>query len=105
MTRGTLATGSAWRFLRSANTSAAGNVFFVGYLGGVLVATILIGIALWRSGTLPRWLPVLFVVGLVTAALSRPGLIAVPLSLPFVFTMVILATRIWDAAPTTMSQT
>jgi hypothetical protein len=45
-------------------------VFFIGYFAGIPVATILTGIALWRSQTVPRWLPALFAVGLIIATLS-----------------------------------
>jgi hypothetical protein len=80
--------------LVSANTSAAFVVFIVGYIGGVLVATILSGVNLWRGKTLPRWLAVLFVAGLVVAASSPPGMVAVPLSLPLVFAASILSAKI-----------
>jgi hypothetical protein len=82
--------------LVSANTSAAFVVFIVGYIGGVLVATILSWVNLWRNKTLPRWLAVLFVAGLVIAASSPPGIVAVPLSLPFVFAASILSAKIWQ---------
>jgi hypothetical protein len=80
--------------LVSADTSAAFVVFIVGYIGGVLVATILSGVNLWRGKTLPRWLAVLFVAGLVVAASSPPGMVAVPLSLPLVFAASILSAKI-----------
>jgi len=73
-------------------------VFFAGYLAGIPAATILTGIALWRSQAVLRWLPVLFAAGLITAALA-PGLLSVPLSLPFVIAMALLARRIRDTAP------
>src|SRR5271157_2707400 len=60
---------------------------------------ILTGIALWRSQAMPRWLPVLFVVALLAGALAPPGIVSVPLSLPFVIVMMLLARRIWDTAP------
>jgi hypothetical protein len=44
-------------------------------------------------------LPVLFVVALLAGALAPPGIVPVPLSLPFVIVMMLLARRIWDTAP------
>jgi len=69
------------------------------YFAGIPVAVILTGIALWRSQAMPRWLPVLFVVALLAGALAPPGVVSVPLSLPFVIVMMLLARRIWDTAP------
>ena len=90
---------AAAQILVSGNTAAVARVFFTGYFAGIPVATILTGIALWRSQAVPRWLPVLFAVGLIIAALAPPGLLSVPLSLPFVIAMALLARRIWDTAP------
>jgi hypothetical protein len=90
---------AAAQILVSANTAAAAWVFFTGYFAGLPVAIILTGIALWRCQSIPRWLPVLFVAGLIIGALAPPGIISVPLSLPFVIVMMLLARRIWDTAP------
>ncbi len=68
------APSTAAQILVSGNTAAVAKVFFIGYLAGIPVATILTGIALWRSQTVPRWLPVLFAVGLIIAALAPPGI-------------------------------
>lgn len=95
--------GAAAQVLVSGDTSAVSKVLLAVYLGGGLVAIIMAVIAMWRSNTVPRWLPVLFGLGLIVAASSRPGVIAVPLQLPFALAMVLLATRIWDigrAGPT-----
>ncbi len=89
---------AAAQVLVSANTAAAAWVFFTGYFAGIPVAVILTGIALWRGQALPRWLPVLFVVSLLAGALAPPGIVSVPLSLPFVIVMMLLARRIWDTA-------
>jgi hypothetical protein len=59
---------AAAQILVSGNTAAMARVFFAGYFAGIPVATILTGIALWRSQAVPRWLPVLFAAGLITAA-------------------------------------
>ena len=74
-------------------------MFFIGYFAGIPVAVILAGIALWRSQAIPRWLPVLFVVALLAGVLAPPGIVPVPLSLPFVIVMMLLARRIWGTAP------
>jgi hypothetical protein len=55
-------------------------------------------IALWRSRRVPRWLPILFAVGLAVAAVAPAGMVAVPIQLPFAAAMVILASRIWQTA-------
>ncbi len=90
---------AAAQIMVSASTAAAAWVFFTGYFAGIPVAVILTGIALWRSQAVPRWLPVLFVVALLAGALAPPGIVSVPLSLPFVIVMMLLARRIWDTAP------
>ena len=90
---------AAAQILVSANTAAAAWVFFIGYFAGIPVAVILTGIALWRSQAMPRWLPVLFVVALLAGALAPPGVVSVPLSLPFVIVTMLLARRIWGTAP------
>ena len=58
------------------------------------------GFALWRSRSVPRWLAVLFVVGLeVAQQVSSAGPVLVVLfMLPFAVAMVLLAARIWQAA-------
>ena len=65
---------AAAQILVSGIAAAVAKVFFTGYFAGIPVATILTGIALWRSQTVPRWLPVLFAAGLIIAALAPPGL-------------------------------
>jgi hypothetical protein len=85
---------AAARVLASGDSSAAAAALLATYLGGGLVAIVLTGVCLWRSGSVPRWLPVLFGVGLVVAAGSRPGVTAVAVQLPFAVAMVLLATRV-----------
>jgi hypothetical protein len=99
------ARGDATQVLVSANTSALWYVFLVTYIGGLLLATILIAIALWRSGIVRRWLPALFVVGIVVGALAPLGFIAIPMMLPLAVAMAPLAVRLWQTTilPTSRS--
>lgn len=89
---------AAARVLLSGDTSAVAKGLLVVYLGGGLVAIVLSALALWRAKSVPRWLPVLFGLGLVLAASSQPGIVAVPLQLPFAASMVFLAACIWQGA-------
>jgi len=89
---------AAAQVLVSANTSFVAVLFFVGYLGGLLVATVLTGIALWRSAAVPRWLAGLFVVGVAMGGSAPPGPLNVALSVPFAIAMVLLAVRISHVA-------
>jgi len=68
--------------------------FFSEYAAPVL------GFALWRSRSVPRWLAVLFTLGLeVAEAQSSSGIVTVLFMLPFAAAMVLLAAaRIWQAA-------
>jgi hypothetical protein len=57
------------------------------------------GIALWRSRNVPRWLAALFFIGLeVAEGMSSMGPIVILYMLPFAAAMVLLAARIWQAA-------
>ena len=61
------------------------------------------GFALWRSRSVPRWLPVLFVIGLEVAQQvpSAGPVLVVLLMLPFAVAMLLLAARTWQAAART----
>ena len=65
------------------------------------------GWALWRSRSVPRWLAVLFVIGLEAAQqVGSFGPVRVILfMLPFAVAMVLLAVRIWQAAGRPASHT
>ena len=89
---------AAAKVLVSANTSAFAVILFAGYLGGLAIATILAGIALWRCGSVPRWLAVLFTIGLLMGAIAPPGILNAILSIPFAIAMVLLAARASQAA-------
>ena len=97
----THASTSAAAVLVAQNRATASKLLFGLYLGGLLTATLLAGIALWRSNAVHRGVAALFVVGLVLAASSPPSVIALPLLLPFVLAAVLLAKRIWDVAAVT----
>ena len=79
--------------------SGFGQVFLYAYFIGMYAAPVLMGYALWRSRSVPRWLAVLFIIGLELAEQqSSAGLIVVLYMLPFAVAMVLLAARIWQAA-------
>jgi hypothetical protein len=88
-------TAAAEHILVSANRGWVFDVVFVVYLGGLVVASVLTTFALWRSRTVPRWLSVLFVVGVVLAAPAPAGIVSVPLQLPIAIALIALAIRIW----------
>jgi|tagenome__1003787_1003787.scaffolds.fasta_scaffold20983666_7 hypothetical protein len=81
-------------------TSAVCALLLAMYLGGGLIAITLMGVALWRSNAVPRWLPVLFGAGLILAATSMPGITAILLQLPFAVAMTLLAIQVWNAPST-----
>ena len=87
--------GAAEQVLVTANRGWAFDVIFVGYLGGLVVATVLTTVALWRSRAVPRWLPILFVLGVALGALAPAGIVSVPLQLPVTVALSVLAIRIW----------
>lgn len=59
------------------------------------LGSILIAVALWRSGQIPRWLPVLLIVGTVlAAALAGRGASVALTQAPFTVALVALALRI-----------
>jgi hypothetical protein len=88
----------AARFLVATFTSWVGEAILVGYLGSLLIGTILMAIALRQSRSVPSWLPFLFAGGLAVAAVTPTGIISSPLQLPFAAAMVILGVRIRQAA-------
>ena len=81
-------------------SSGFAHVFLYVYLVGQYAAPILMGVALWRSRSVPRWLAVLFAVGLEIAeqATSAGPVTVVLIMLPFAAAMVLLAVRTWQAA-------
>jgi hypothetical protein len=91
---------AAARFLVTTFNSEFEHVFSGLYFVGIFLAPALMGFALWRSRSVPRWLAVLFTVGLeVAQQVSSAGpVIVVLLMLPFAVAMVLLAARTWQAA-------
>jgi Domain of unknown function (DUF4386) len=91
---------AAGHFLVTSFNSGFGQVFLYAYVAGQYAAPVLMGIALWRSRSVPRWLAVLFVAGLELAQQvpSAGPVLVVLLMLPFAVAMVLLAARIWQAA-------
>lgn len=80
-------------------TSAPGQVFTDIYALSEFVAPILMGIALWRSGAVPRWIAVLFAAGFELAeqtASVGPAKVVL-LMAPFALAMILLSIRIWHA--------
>ena len=91
--------GAAANLLVTLSNSEFGHVFTYVYFASEFIAPLLMGIALWRSRTVPRWLAALFFVGLQVAELMGSfGPIVVVYMLPFAAAMVLLAPRIWSAA-------
>ena len=69
------------------------------YFASEYVAPVVMGFALWRSRRVPRWLAVLFTVGLeVAESMGAIGPQVVLFMLPFAVAMILLAVRIWQSA-------
>jgi hypothetical protein len=102
-----LSQDAAARYLVTAFNSAPGHAFLYAYFIGIFAAPVLMGFALWRSRSVPRWLAILFVVGLeVAQQVPSAGPVPVLLfMLPFAAAMVLLAARIWQAAARPASPT
>jgi hypothetical protein len=91
---------AAARFLVTTFNSGPGPAFTDVYALSEFVAPIIMGVALWRSRRVPRWLAALFAVGLTLAEQTGSvGLPRVILQMAlFALAMVLLAIRIWRAA-------
>jgi hypothetical protein len=90
---------AAAHFLVTSFNSGFEHVFSAVYFIGIFAAPVLMGIALWRSPSVPRWLAVLFVIGLeVAQQVSSAGPVIVALlMLPFAAAMLALAALTWRA--------
>jgi hypothetical protein len=95
-----LSRGAAARFLVTTFNSGFAHVFLGAYFIGIFAAPVLMGFALWRSRSVPRWLAVLFLISLeVAQQVQSKGIVVVLLyTLLFAVAMVLLAARIWQAA-------
>jgi len=90
---------AAARFLMTSFNSGAGQLFTYLYFVSEYTAPVVMGFALWRSRSVPRWLAVLFTVGLeVAEAQSAKGAVVILFMLPWAIAMVLLAARIWQSA-------
>jgi hypothetical protein len=90
---------SAAKVLVAGFNSGFGHAFLYVYFVSEYLAPLLMGIALWRSRNVPRWLAALFFIGLeVAEGMSSMGPIVILYMLPFAAAMVLLAARIWQAA-------
>jgi hypothetical protein len=82
-----------------AGLSGAGQLFTYLYFLSEYTAPVVIGFALWRSGREPRWLAVLFTLGVeVAEAQSSKGPVVILFMLPWAVAMVVLAAGIWRSA-------
>ncbi|MGH3402124.1 MAG: hypothetical protein ACRDRJ_06335 [Streptosporangiaceae bacterium] len=94
-----IGTGAAAHFLVTSFGSGPALAAQYVYIASEYTAPVLMGMALWRSRAVPRWLAVLFTVGLEAAeAMGSYGPIVVLFMLPFAAAMILLAARIWQAA-------
>src|ERR1700722_11392974 len=91
---------AAGHFLVTTFNSGFAHVFLNVYVAAIFLAPVLMGIALWRSRTVPRWLAVLFAAGLALAqeVPSAGPAKVVLLMLPFAVAMVALGGRVWETA-------
>jgi hypothetical protein len=90
---------AAARFLVSSFGSGPAQAAQYIYFASEYTAPVVMGFALWRSRAVPRWLAVLFAVGLeVAEAMGAIGPKVVLFMLPFAVAMILLAARIWRAA-------
>lgn len=91
---------AAARLLVANFNSGPGQAFTDAYAFSEFVAPIIMGVALWRSGRVPRWLAVLFALGFELAEQTASvGIARVVLQMaPFALAMVLLSISIWRAA-------
>ena len=91
--------GAAARILVANFNSRPAQAFTDLYAFSEWLAPLIMGVALWRSRSVPRWLAVLFVVGFELAEQTASvGIARVVLQMAlFAAAMVLLAVRIWRA--------
>jgi hypothetical protein len=94
-----MARAAAAQFLVTSFNSPSSQAFTYFYFFTEYTAPVVMGFALWRSRTVPRWLAALFTVGLeIAETQSSKGPVVIVFMLPFAVAMVLLAARIWQAA-------
>ena len=90
---------AAARFLVTSFGSGPAQAAAYIYFACEYAAPVVMGFALWRSRAVPRWLAVLFTVGLELAeSMGAIGPKVVLFMLPFAVAMILLAARIWQVA-------
>lgn len=90
---------AAARFLVTSFGSGPAQAAAYVYFASEYAAPVVMGVALWRSHAVPRWLAVLFTAGLELAeAMGAIGPKVALFMLPFAAAMILLAARIWQAA-------
>ena len=86
----------AGRMWLHVDSSAITNAISVLYFFGLIVATALAALALWRGKAVARWIAVAFALTSYVALFAGPGVVpGVPQSLPFVAVMIYLGVRVW----------
>ncbi len=95
-----ISSDAAARFLVTSFNSEFSHIFaYYLYFVSEYSAPVLMGFALWRSRSVPRWLAALFVLGFYVAeGQSAKGPVVILFMLPWAVAMVLLAARIWQAA-------
>lgn len=90
---------AAARFLVTSFNSRPAEVAEYVYFASEYAAPVIMGYALWRSRRVPRWLAVLFTVGLeVAEVMDAIGPKVALFMLPFAVAMILLSAWIWRAA-------
>jgi hypothetical protein len=90
---------AAAQFLVTSFHSAPSQAFTYVYVVSEYSAPVIMGIALWRSRNVPRWLAALFTVSLeIAEGQSASGPAVTFFMLPFAAAMILLATRTWQEA-------
>jgi hypothetical protein len=90
---------AAAQFLVTSFNSVPSQAFSLLYFLAEYTAPVLMGFALWRSRSVPRWLAALFVLGFYVAeGQAAKGPVVILFMLPWAVAMVLLAARIWQAA-------
>ena len=94
-----ITSAAASQFLVTSFTSGFGQTFIYVYAAGEYLAPFLMGLALWRSKSVPRWQAALFFGGLQVAELqSSSGPKVILFMLPFALAMFLLSVHIWKRA-------